>query len=337
MKARVGINGFGRIGKAVLRIALEHDRDIDIIAINSTSGPQNHAHIFKYDSLYGKINEEIRATEDALYIGDKKVNFTAFRDPADIPWGDMGVDIVVEATGLFLTKESASKHIQGGAKKVIISAPAKSGEDLNIVMGVNEGEYDPKKHHILSNVSCTTNCLAPVAKVLEDNFGIKNGLMTTVHAYTNDQRILDLPHKDPRRARAAAESIIPTTTGAARSVAKVIPSLEGKLNGLAMRVPIPVVSVVDFVVELNKDTTAEEVNQKFKEAADGAMKGILGYTEEPLVSIDFKKDSRSSIIDALSTMMVGERMLKVLSWYDNEWGYSCRIVDLAEYIAKKGL
>ena len=204
-------------------------------------------------------------------------------------------------------------------------------------MGVNEGEYDPKKHHILSNVSCTTNCLAPVAKVLEDNFGIKNGLMTTVHAYTNDQRILDLPHKDPRRARAAAESIIPTTTGAARSVAKVIPSLEGKLNGLAMRVPIPVVSVVDFVVELNKDTTAEEVNQKFKEAADGAMKGILGYTEEPLVSIDFKKDSRSSIIDALSTMMVGERMLKVLSWYDNEWGYSCRIVDLAEYIAKKGL
>lgn len=337
MKVNVGINGFGRIGKAVLKVALERGGDVNVIAINSTSGPQNHAHIFKYDSLYGKINEEVRATEDALYIGDKKIKFTAFKDPADIPWGDMGVDIVVEATGLFLTRESASKHLQAGAKKVIISAPAKSGEDLNVVMGVNEGEYDTEKHHILSNVSCTTNCLAPVAKVLEDNFGIKNGLMTTIHAYTNDQRILDLPHKDPRRARAAAESIIPTTTGAARSVAKVIPSLEGKLNGLAMRVPIPVVSVVDLVVELDKSTTAEEVNQKFKEAAEGPMEGILGYTEEPLVSIDFKKDSRSSIIDALSTMMVGEKLLKVLAWYDNEWGYSSRIVDLAEHIAKKGL
>ena len=338
MKIKVGINGFGRIGKAVLRIALEQDGDVDIIAINSTSGPQNHAHIFKYDSLYGRINEEVRATEDALYIGDKKIQFTAFRDPADIPWGDMGVDIVVEATGLFLTREDASKHIEAGAKKVIISAPAKSGEDLNIVMGVNEEEYDPERHHILSNVSCTTNCLAPVAKVLHDNFGIKNGLMTTVHAYTNDQRILDLPHRDPRRARAAAESIIPTTTGAAKSVAKVIPSLEGKLNGIAMRVPIPVVSVVDLVVELDKDTTVEEVNQKFREAAsEGPMEGILGYTEEPLVSIDYKKDSRSSIIDALSTMMVGERMLKVLAWYDNEWGYSCRIIDVAKYIAKKGL
>lgn len=337
MKIKVGINGFGRIGKAALRIALERDGDVDIIAINSTSGPQNHAHIFKYDSLYGKINEEVRATEDALYIGNKEIKFTAFRDPADIPWGDMGVDIVVEATGLFLTKEDASKHMQGGAKKVIITAPAKSGEDLNVVMGVNEGEYDPERHHILSNVSCTTNCLAPVAKVLHDNFGIKNGLMTTIHAYTNDQRILDLPHKDPRRARAAAESIIPTTTGAARSVAKVIPSLEGKLNGIAMRVPIPVVSVVDLVAELDKSTTVEEVNRKFKEAAEGPMEGILGYTEEPLVSIDYKKDSRSSIVDALSTMMVGENMLKVLAWYDNEWGYSSRIIDLAEYIAKKGL
>lgn len=337
MKTKVGINGFGRIGKAVLKATLEHNGDVDVVAINSTSGPQRHAHIFKYDSLYGKINEEVRATEDALYIGDKKINFTAFRDPADIPWSEMGVDIVVESTGLFLTREDASKHIQGGAKKVIITAPSKTGEDLNIVMGVNEEEYDPEKHHILSNVSCTTNCLAPVAKVLEDNFGIKGGLMTTVHAYTNDQRILDLPHKDPRRARAAAESIIPTTTGAAKSVAKVIPSLEGKLNGIAMRVPIPVVSVVDLVVELNKNTTAEEVNQKFKRAAEGDMHGILGYTEEPLVSIDYKKDSRSSIVDALSTMMVGEKMLKVLAWYDNEWGYSCRVVDLAEYIAQKGL
>lgn len=337
MKTKIGINGFGRIGKAVLKASLEYNWDVEVVAINSTSGPEKHAHIFKYDSLYGKMNEEVRATEDALYIGDKKINFTAFRDPADIPWGEMGVDIVIESTGLFLTKEDASKHLQAGAKKVIISAPAKSGEDITIVMGVNEGQYDPEKHHILSNASCTTNCLAPVAKVLEDNFGIKNGLMTTVHAYTNDQRILDLPHKDLRRARAAAESIIPTTTGAAKAVAKVIPSLEGKLNGMAMRVPIPVVSVVDLVVELNKETTAEEVNQKFKEAAEGSMEGVLGYTEEPLVSIDFKKDPRSSIVDALSTMMVGDKMLKVVSWYDNEWGYSNRLVDLANYIAKKGL
>ena len=337
MKTKIGINGFGRIGKAVLKASLEYNWDVEVIAINSTSGPEKHAHIFKYDSLYGKMNEEVRATEDALYVGDKKIQFTAFRDPAEIPWREMGVDIVIESTGMFLTKEDASKHLQGGAKKVIISAPAKSGEDLTIVMGVNEGQYDPEKHHILSNASCTTNCLAPVAKVLEDSFGIKSGLMTTVHAYTNDQRILDLPHKDLRRARAAAESIIPTTTGAAKAVAKVIPSLEGKLNGMAMRVPIPVVSVVDLVVELNKDTTVEEVNQKLKEAAEGSMEGVLGYTEEPLVSIDFKKDPRSSIVDALSTMMVGDKMLKVVSWYDNEWGYSNRIVDLANYIAKKGL
>jgi len=337
MKTKIGINGFGRIGKAVLKASLENNWDVEVVAINSTSGPEKHAHIFKYDSLYGRMNEEIRATADALYIGDKKIQFTAFRDPSQIPWGEMGVDIVVESTGIFLTKEEASKHLEGGAKKVIISAPAKSGEDLTIVMGVNEEQYDPEKHHILSNASCTTNCLAPVAKVLEDNFGIKNGLMTTVHAYTNDQRILDLPHEDLRRARAAAESIIPTTTGAAKAVAKVIPSLEGKLNGMAMRVPIPVVSVIDLVVELKKDTTAAEVNQKFKEAAEGSMEGVLGYTEEPLVSIDFKKDPRSSIIDALSTMMVGDNMLKVVSWYDNEWGYSNRIVDLADYIAKKGL
>jgi len=337
MKTKIGINGFGRIGKAVLKASLENNWDVEVVAINSTSGPEKHAHIFKYDSLYGRMNEEIRATADALYIGDKKIQFTAFRDPSQIPWAEMGVDIVVESTGIFLTKEDASKHLEGGAKKVIISAPAKSGEDLTIVMGVNEEQYDPEKHHILSNASCTTNCLAPVAKVLEDNFGIKTGLMTTVHAYTNDQRILDLPHEDLRRARAAAESIIPTTTGAAKAVAKVIPSLEGKLNGMAMRVPIPVVSVIDLVVELEKDTTAAEVNQKFKEAAEGSMQGVLGYTEEPLVSIDFKKDPRSSIIDALSTMMVGDNMLKVVSWYDNEWGYSNRIVDLADYIAKKGL
>ena len=337
MKTKIGINGFGRIGKAVLKASLENNFDVEVVAINSTSGPEKHAHIFKYDSLYGRVNEEVRATEDALYIGDKKIQFTAFRDPAEIPWGEMGVDIVIESTGKFLTKETASKHLQGGAKKVILSAPGKGGEDKTIVMGVNEDEYDPKNHNIISNASCTTNCLAPVAKVLEDNFGIKNGLMTTVHAYTNDQNLLDLPHKDLRRARAAAESIIPTSTGAAKAVAKVIPSLEGKLNGMAMRVPVPVVSVVDLVVELNQNATVEEVNQKLKEAAEGSMKGILGYTEEPLVSIDFKKDSRSSIVDALSTMMVGDKMLKVVSWYDNEWGYSTRIVDLAQYIAKKGL
>ncbi|ABR49799.1 glyceraldehyde-3-phosphate dehydrogenase, type I [Alkaliphilus metalliredigens QYMF] len=337
MKTKIGINGFGRIGKGVLKASLEKDLNVEVVAINSTSGPENHAHVFKYDSLYGILQEEVRATKDALIIGDKTIQFTAHRDPAQIPWKEMGVEIVVESTGIFLTKEAASKHFEGGAKKVILSAPAKSGEDLTIVMGVNHDQYDPKKHHILSNASCTTNCLAPVAKVLEDSFGIESGMMTTVHAYTNDQRILDLPHKDPRRARAAAESIIPTTTGAAKAVAKVIPSLEGKLNGMAMRVPIPVVSVVDLVAELKTKTTAEEVNQKLREAAVGKMEGILGYNEEPLVSIDYKKDPRSSIVDALSTMMVGDKMVKVVSWYDNEWGYSNRIVDLAGYIAEKGL
>ncbi|SDK08369.1 type I glyceraldehyde-3-phosphate dehydrogenase [Natronincola ferrireducens] len=337
MKTKIGINGFGRIGKGVLKASLELNGDVEVVAINSTSGPAKHAHIYKYDSIYGRVKEEVKATEDALHIGDKKIQFTAYRDPAEIPWGEMGVEIVIEATGIFLTKEAASKHFEGGAKKVIISAPAKSGEDLTVVMGVNEKDYDPANHHILSNASCTTNCLAPVAKVLEDNFGIETGMMTTVHAYTNDQRILDLPHSDLRRARAAAESIIPTTTGAAKAVSKVIPSLEGKLNGMAMRVPIPVVSVVDLVAELKTDTTAEEVNEKLKQAAEGPMKGILGYSEEPLVSIDYKQDDRSSIVDALSTMMVGKKMVKIVAWYDNEWGYSNRIVDLANYIAKKGL
>lgn len=336
MKIKVGINGFGRIGKAVLKASLEKELSIDVVAINSTSGPEKHAHIFKYDSLYGKMSQEIKATEDALYIGDKKIQFTAFRDPADIPWGEMGVDIVIESSGLFLTKELASKHLKGGAKKVILSAPAKDDDILTIVMGVNEGDYDVKEHSIISNASCTTNCLAPVAKVIEDNFGIESGLMTTVHAYTNDQNILDLPHSDLRRARAAAESIIPTSTGAAKAIYKVIPSLKGKLNGMAMRVPIPVVSVVDLVVQLKKGTTKEEVNRLLKEAAEGPMKDILGYSEEPLVSADYKKDPRSSIVDALSTMMVNDKMLKLVSWYDNEWGYSNRAVDLADFIAKKG-
>jgi len=337
MKTKIGINGFGRIGKAVLKASLEKDTNVEVVAINSTSGPEKHAHIYKYDSLYGRINEEVRATKDTFIIGDKEIKFTAYRDPAEIPWKEMGVEIVIESTGKFLAKEDASKHFEGGAKKVILSAPAKAGEDITIVMGVNEKDYNPSKHNILSNASCTTNCLAPVAKVLEDNFGIESGLMTTVHAYTSDQRILDIPHGDPRRARAAAESIIPTSTGAARAVARVIPSLEGKLNGMAMRVPIPVVSIVDLVVDLNKNVTTEEVNQAFKIAAEGEMGGILGYSEEPLVSIDYKKDPRSSIVDGLSTMKVGEKMIKILSWYDNEWGYSNRMVDLAAYIAKQGL
>lgn len=337
MKTKIGINGFGRIGKAVLKASLEKDTDVEVVAINSTSGPEKHAHLYKYDSIYGRLDEEITTTEDTFKIGDKEIKFTAYRDPAEIPWKEMGVEIVIESTGKFLTKELASKHFEGGAKKVMLSAPAKAGEDITIVMGVNEKEYNPNKHHILSNASCTTNCLAPVAKVLEDNFGIESGLMTTVHAYTSDQRILDIPHGDPRRARAAAESIIPTSTGAARAVARVIPSLEGKLNGMAMRVPIPIVSIVDLVVDLKADVTAEEVNEALKKAAEGELEGILGYSEEPLVSIDYKKDSRSSIVDGLSTMKVGKRMFKVLSWYDNEWGFANRMVDLASYIAKQDL
>jgi len=336
MKTKIGINGFGRIGKAVLKASLEREMDVEVVAINSTSGPEKHAHIFQYDSIYGKFPQEVKATENALIIGDKTIKFTAHRDPAEIPWKELGVEIVVESTGKFLTQELAQKHIEGGAKKVILSAPAKEGEDLTIVMGVNEDMYDPKKHHIVSNASCTTNCLAPVAKVLEDEFGIVEGLMTTIHAYTNDQNILDLPHKDLRRARAANESIIPTTTGAAKAVSKAIPSLKGKLNGMAMRVPVPVGSVVDLVATLDKDFTVESVNAAMKKAAEGSMKGILGYSHEPLVSIDYKKNELSSILDSLSTMKVGEKMVKVVSWYDNEWGYSNRILDLAEYMGKKG-
>lgn len=336
MSIKVGINGFGRIGKNVLRAWLERDDDIEIVAINSTSGPQKHAHIFKYDSLYGILNEEVKATEDSITIGDKKIIFTAHRDPAEIPWKELGVDVVIESSGKFRTGEECQKHIQAGAKKVIISAPGKD-VDKTIVMGVNEKEYDPKAHHIVSNASCTTNCLGPVVKVIHDEFKITRGLMTTVHAYTNDQRLLDLPHKDPRRARAAGQSIIPTTTGAAKAIGLVIPDLAGKMNGMSMRVPTPVVSVVDLVIELEKSTTAEEVNKKLKAAAEGSLQGILGYSEEPLVSIDYKKDDRSSIVDALSTMMVGENMLKVVAWYDNEWGYSQRTLDLAEYIGKMEL
>ncbi len=335
MAIRIGINGFGRIGKNVLKAWLERTSDIEIVAINSTSGPEKHAHIFKYDSLYGILPEEVKATENSIIIGEKEVKFTAHRDPAQIPWKELGVDIVIESTGKFTKREDCQKHIDAGAKKVIISAPGKD-EDKTIVMGVNHTEYDPEKHHIISNASCTTNCLGPIAKVIHEEFKIVKGLMTTVHAYTNDQNVLDLPHKDLRRARAAAESIIPTSTGAAKAISLVIPDLKGKLNGMAMRVPVPVVSVVDLVVELEKNTTAQEVNEKLKEAAEGNLYGILGYSEQPLVSIDYKKDYRSSIVDGLSTMMVGDNMLKVVSWYDNEWGYSNRVIDLAAYIGKIG-
>ena len=280
--------------------------------------------------------ELLEVKEDALVVNGKEIKIFAERDPANLPWKDLGVEIVIESTGIFRSKETAGKHIEAGAKKVIISAPAKN-EDITIVMGVNEDKYDPANHHIISNASCTTNCLAPFAKVIHEKFGINKGLMTTVHSYTNDQRILDLPHSDLRRARAAAESIIPTTTGAAKAVALVLPELKGKLNGFAMRVPTPTVSVVDLVVELAKPATVEEINAALKEAAEGPMKGILGYEERPLVSVDFKMDPRSSIIDAPSTMVIGDNMAKIVSWYDNEWGYSNRIVDLVNYIAEKGL
>lgn len=337
MAIRVGINGFGRIGRNAFKAALDkYGNDIEFVAINDLTDAATLAHLLKYDSCYGKFNGEVVAKEDSLVVNGKEIKILAEKDPANLPWKDLGVDIVIESTGLFTSRDKAVKHIEGGAKKVIITAPAKN-EDITVVMGVNEDKYDPANHHIISNASCTTNCLAPVAKVLHQKFGIKKGLMTTVHSYTNDQRILDLPHRDLRRARAAALSIIPTTTGAAKAVALVLPELKGKLNGFAMRVPTPTVSVVDFVAELEKPTTAEEINAALKEAAEGPMKGILGYEEEPLVSIDFKQDPRSSIVDALSTMVIEGTLAKVVAWYDNEWGYSNRVADLIMYIASKGL
>ena len=334
MTLKVGISGFGRIGRDVLRIYMEEGfRDFDIVAINASGDLNTLAHLFKYDTLYGKFNGTIEVDGDSMIINGKRIKFVAHRNPEEIPWKDLGVDLVIESTGAFRDREGVSKHIKAGAKKVLITAPAKN-EDITIVMGVNEDKYDPEQHNIISNASCTTNCLAPLTKVILEKFGINKGLMTTVHAYTNDQQILDKRHKDLRRARAAAESIIPTTTGAAKAVALVIPELKGKLNGFAMRVPTPTVSVVDVVFEVGKPTTAEEVNAALKEAADGELKGIMGYSDEPLVSIDYRKDPRSSIIDGLSTMVI-DNMVKVVSWYDNEWGYSHRVVDLASYIANK--
>lgn len=338
MAVKVGINGFGRIGRNAFKIIKEmYPNDIEVVAINDLTDAKTLAHLLKYDSIYGQFQGQVEYKENALVVDGKEVKIFAERDPANIPWGQLGVQVVLESTGLFTKKEKAEVHItKGGAKKVIISAPA-TDEDITIVLGVNEGNYDPSKHNVISNASCTTNCLAPFAKVLLDNFGIKKGLMTTIHAYTNDQRILDLPHSDLRRTRAAALSIIPTKTGAAKAVSLVLPELAGKFNGFALRVPTPTVSVVDMVIETEKPVTKEDVNKALKDAADGPMKGILGYSEEPLVSVDYKGDKRSSIVDAQSTMVMGDNMLKVVSWYDNEWGYSTRIADLIDFLAKKGL
>jgi len=335
MAVKVGINGFGRIGRNVFRAALKNS-NVEIVAINDLTDANMLAHLLKYDSVHGTLAEDVTVDGEYLVVGGHKVKVIAERDPAQLGWGDLGVEVVVESTGRFTKREDAAKHLEAGAKKVIISAPA-SNEDITIVMGVNEDKYDANNHHVLSNASCTTNCLAPFAKVLNDTFGIKRGMMTTVHSYTNDQQILDLPHKDYRRARAAAENMIPTSTGAAKAVSLVLPELKGKLNGMAMRVPTPNVSVVDLVAELEKDVTAEEVNAALKAAAEGPLKGILAYTELPLVSRDFNGSIASSTIDALSTMVLEGNMVKVLSWYDNEVGYSNRVVDLVDYIASKGL
>ena len=331
MPIKIGINGFGRIGRNAFRIAMQ--KGIEIVAVNDLTDAKTLAHLLKYDSVHGSYMGTVVVKDDVIIVDGREVKVYAEKDPELLPWGELGVEIVIESTGRFTNAKDAQKHLKAGAKKVIISAPAKE-EDITIVMGVNEDKYDPAKHHIISNASCTTNCLAPIAKVLHDKFVIKRGFMTTVHSYTNDQRILDLPHKDLRRARAAGMSIIPTTTGAAKAVALVMPELKGKLNGFAMRVPTPNVSVVDLVAELDNNTSVEEVNLALKEASENRMLGILGYSEEPLVSKDFNGDPRSSIVDALSTMVMDGNLVKVVSWYDNEWGYSCRVVDLAEYIAK---
>lgn len=335
MAVKIGINGFGRIGRNVFRAALKNP-EIEVVAVNDLTDAKTLAHLLKYDSVHGTLDAEVAVNGNNIVVDGKEIIVKAERDPANLGWGELGVDIVVESTGRFTKREDAAKHLEAGAKKVIISAPA-TNEDITIVMGVNEDKYDPANHHVISNASCTTNCLAPFAKVLHEKFGIIRGMMTTVHSYTNDQQILDLPHKDLRRARAAAESIIPTSTGAAKAVALVLPELKGKLNGMAMRVPTPNVSVVDLVAELEKEVTVEEVNAALKAAAEGELKGILAYSEEPLVSRDYNGSTASSTIDALSTMVMEGRMVKVLSWYDNETGYSHRIVDLAAYIASKGL
>ncbi|MBN2187765.1 MAG: type I glyceraldehyde-3-phosphate dehydrogenase [Dehalococcoidia bacterium] len=336
MATKIGINGFGRIGRLVMRAIMGKKADIDVAIVNDLTDTKTNAHLFEYDSSYGIYQGKVEATSDTIVVDGKSVKVIAERDPAKIPWKDYGVEIVVESTGLFTDAPKAAAHRQGGAKKVIISAPAK-GEDITIVMGVNDDKYDPTKHHIISNASCTTNCIAPVVKILHDSFGVTRGLLTTAHSYTNDQRLLDQFHRDLRRARSAALSIIPTSTGAARAVTLVIPELAGKLHGIALRVPTPTVSICDFVADLNKRVTEKEVNEAFKNAASGPLKGILEYCEEPLVSIDFKGNPASSIVDAENTIVIDSSMVKVLSWYDNEWGYSNRMIDLIYLMVSKGL
>ncbi|GIU81779.1 MAG: type I glyceraldehyde-3-phosphate dehydrogenase [Acidobacteria bacterium] len=335
MGIKVGINGFGRIGRNVLRASLG-DKDIDFVAVNDLTDTKTLAHLLKYDSILGNLPNEISYTENSIIVDGDEFRVFSEKDPSAIPWEEVGAEIVIESTGKFTKAEDARKHLRGPVKKVIISAPAK-GEDITIVLGVNENMYDPQKHHIISNASCTTNCLAPVAKVIHEKFRIKSALMNTIHSYTNDQNLLDLPHKDLRRARAAALSMIPTSTGAAKAVALVIPDLKGKFDGIAVRVPTPNVSLVDVVMNVEKETTVEEVNQALKDAANEELKGILAFCEEPLVSIDFRGNPHSSIVDAENTKVINGTTIKILAWYDNEWGYSCRIRDLIKYIASKGL
>ena len=335
MTTRIGINGFGRIGRQVVKvIRAEYPGELDIVAFNDLGDLPTMAHLFKYDSTYGKYPGAVEISDGGLRVDGDHIKALSVRDPAELPWDELGVEIVIESTGLFTSRELASKHLAAGARKVIISAPSKD-PDVTIVLGVNEGMYNPADHHIVSNASCTTNCLAPAAKVVQDEFGIEKALMTTIHAYTNDQRILDLPHEDLRRARAAGLNIIPTTTGAARAISRVIPELKGKFDGFAMRVPVATVSVVDFVATLEREATTESLHQAFRAASIGPMQGILGFSEEPLVSSDFKMDPRSSIVDAEFTMVMGGNMAKVVAWYDNEWGYSTRTADLAAMMARK--
>ncbi|MEW2809609.1 type I glyceraldehyde-3-phosphate dehydrogenase [Streptomyces massasporeus] len=334
MTIRVGINGFGRIGRNYFRALLEQGADIEIVAVNDLGDTATTAHLLKYDTILGRLKQEVTHTADTISVDGKTIKVLAERNPADIPWGELGVDIVIESTGIFTKKADAEKHIAGGAKKVLISAPAKD-EDVTIVMGVNQDKYDPANHHVISNASCTTNCVAPMAKVLDENFGIVKGLMTTVHAYTNDQRILDFPHKDLRRARAAAENIIPTTTGAAKATALVLPQLKGKLDGIAMRVPVPTGSVTDLVLELSREVTKEEVNAAFQKAAEGELKGILEYTEDPIVSSDIVNAPASCTFDSSLTMVQEGKSVKVIGWYDNEWGYSNRLVDLTVFVGNQ--
>jgi glyceraldehyde 3-phosphate dehydrogenase len=335
MTVKVGINGFGRIGRQVFRIANKYP-EVEIVAVNDLMTSEQMAFLLKHDSNFGEFVADVSINEDKLIVDGKETLLLTERDPKQLPWGDLGIDVVIESTGIFRDREKAAMHLEAGAKKVIISAPGKNS-DYTVVLGVNEEGYDPEKHDIISNASCTTNCLAPVCKVLEDTFGIEKGLMTTIHSYTNGQNILDGPNKDYRRARAAALSMIPTTTGAAKAIGEVMPVLDGKLDGMAVRVPTPTGSLVDLTVELKTEATVEEINKAFEKAANGRMKGYLGVSYEPLVSVDYIGDSRSSIVDALSTKMMGSKMVKVLSWYDNEWGYSSRVVDLAAYIGSKGV